>query len=240
MTDYALYVESGPKRRKTMVHVLDLLGCTVNGPTTDAALAATPDAIRAYLRFLRQHGEAVDPNAPFTTSVALHVMEGQWLGNGNPDGGFPPDFQSLTIEELHVYLPRLTWLGAELSRCIGIYVLSREQMLAKPAGGGRPIYDILVHVADAEYAYFQSPVNKPEGLSVALKAVQQGPESIPSALPLFWQIAHSCLEAMTEADRTQFVQHGVRTWTARRAMRRMLEHAWEHLQEIRVRLEKSG
>ena len=238
MSTYLLYVESGPKRRKTQVHVLDLLGCTVNGPTTDAALAATPDAIRACLRFLQRHGEAVDPQAPFTTPVALHVMEGQWLGNGDPDGGFPPDFQPLAIEEQRVYLPRLTWLGAELLDAV--HGLSRDQMLAKPTSGGRPIYDILVHVTGAEYAYFQSPVSKPEGLSVALKAVQQGPESMPSALPLFWQLAGSRLEAMGEADRTRFVQHGVRTWTARRAVRRMLEHAWEHLQEIRIRLEKSG
>jgi hypothetical protein len=32
---YDLYLESGPKRKKTMVHVLDLLGCIVHGPTTD-------------------------------------------------------------------------------------------------------------------------------------------------------------------------------------------------------------
>lgn len=234
MTDYALYVESGPKRRKTQVHVLDLLGCTVNGPTTDAALAATPEAIRTFLRFLQRHGEAADPDAPFTTTVALHVMEGQWLGNGNPDGGFPPDFQPLTSEEHQMYLPRLAWFGAELLDAV--HGLSREQMLVKPTSGGRPVYHILVHIADAEYAYFQSPVSRPEGLSVTLKAVQQGPESIPSALPLFWQLAHKRLEAITEAERSQFVQHGVRTWTARRAMRRMLEHAWEHLQEIRVRL----
>ena len=56
-TTYALYLESGPQRRKTMVHALDLLGCVAVGPTTDAALAATPAAIRAYLRFLARHGE---------------------------------------------------------------------------------------------------------------------------------------------------------------------------------------
>lgn len=58
---YALYLESGPRRRKTMVHVLDLLGCIAQGPTTEAALEATSAAIRAYLRFLQRHGEAVKP-----------------------------------------------------------------------------------------------------------------------------------------------------------------------------------
>jgi len=48
MTEYALYLESGPRQRKTMVHVLDLLGCIAPGPTTADALAVTPDAIRAF------------------------------------------------------------------------------------------------------------------------------------------------------------------------------------------------
>ena len=64
-TTYALYLESGPKRKKTMVHALDLLGCVAVGPTTEAALGATPEAIRLYKRFLRRHGEdAGDPDAP--------------------------------------------------------------------------------------------------------------------------------------------------------------------------------
>lgn len=56
MTTYGLYLESDPRRRKTMVHVLDLLGCVAVGPTTDDAPAATPDAIRAFLGTLRREG----------------------------------------------------------------------------------------------------------------------------------------------------------------------------------------
>ncbi len=56
MTTYDLYRESGPLRRKTMVHVLDLPGCVAVGPTTEEAIAATSEAIRTYRRFLRRHG----------------------------------------------------------------------------------------------------------------------------------------------------------------------------------------
>jgi hypothetical protein len=38
------------------------LGCVVQADTTDGAIASAPDAIRAYLRYLRRHGENVDPN----------------------------------------------------------------------------------------------------------------------------------------------------------------------------------
>lgn len=40
MTEYLFYLESGPQKRKTMVHVLSLLGCVANGPTTEAARVA--------------------------------------------------------------------------------------------------------------------------------------------------------------------------------------------------------
>ena len=53
MQTYRLYLESGPKKKKTMVHVLELLGCIAKGPITDEALSSTPGAIRAYLRFLK-------------------------------------------------------------------------------------------------------------------------------------------------------------------------------------------
>ncbi|HEX7593107.1 MAG TPA: type II toxin-antitoxin system HicB family antitoxin, partial [Anaerolineae bacterium] len=87
---------------------LDLLGCIAQGLTTEAALEATPDAIRAYLHFLRRHGEPVKPESKFTTAVAAHVTQGVWLGYGDPTPGFAADFQPLTADDLGLYLRRLT------------------------------------------------------------------------------------------------------------------------------------
>ena len=100
MTVYDLYLESGPRRRKTMVHVLDLLGCVAVGHTTAEAIAATPDAIGAYRRFLHRHGEPVNPDAPIETRVAEHVTKGEWLGNGSPYLVFGPDLDPVTDEEI--------------------------------------------------------------------------------------------------------------------------------------------
>jgi predicted RNase H-like HicB family nuclease len=79
MQTYKLYLESGPKKKKTMVHVLEVLGCISKGPTSDETLNRTPEAIHAYLRFLKRHGETVDPDGEFETVVAEHVTEGEWL-----------------------------------------------------------------------------------------------------------------------------------------------------------------
>jgi uncharacterized damage-inducible protein DinB/predicted RNase H-like HicB family nuclease len=234
VAEYGLYLESGPRRRKTMVHVLDLLGCVARGPTTEEALEATPDAIRAYLRFLQRHGESVAPQDPFTTVFAEHAMEGPWLGNGNPSCGFTPDFEPLSAQEQAIYLRRLAWLREDLLELIR--ALSPEQLLAEPEGRERSIYRILDHIAEAQGAYIRAALGKVDGLHAALRAVRQDPESIASALTGLWQVSASRLEAITEAERQQTVQRGQVTWTVRRAFRRLLEHEWEHLVEIAERL----
>jgi predicted RNase H-like HicB family nuclease len=237
MMEYALYLESGPRRRTTMVHVLDLLGCISQGSTTEAALEATPEAIRAYLRFLQRHGEAAQSEAAFTTVVAQHVSEGSWLGYGDPAPGFAPDLQPLSAEDLAVHLRRLHWLQSDLLQIVSH--LPAERLLAAPLDRGRSIYAILQHVCESQCTYLRMAVGKVEGLADALRVMQQSPETLPSALPQLWQIADSRLRAMTEAERKQLVPHGQVTWSAHRALRRTLEHGWEHLLEISRRLDSA-
>ncbi|MDA1189066.1 MAG: type II toxin-antitoxin system HicB family antitoxin [Chloroflexi bacterium] len=235
MTDYALYVESGPKRRKTQVHVLDLLGCIAQGATTEEALENTPDAIRAYLRFLKKHGDKVDPEAEFTTSIAVHVMEGQWLGQGDPYPGFASDFETLSVEDLRTYRQRLSWMADDIVELVS--GLSEEQLTHKPEKG-RPIRKIAEHFTVADYAYLQGPLSKPKGMAALVRAVEESPASgLPAALVQFWELFDSRLEAITDEEREQHTPHGQKIWTARRALRRMLEHRWEHFSEISRRFE---
>jgi predicted RNase H-like HicB family nuclease/uncharacterized damage-inducible protein DinB len=248
VTEYSLYLESGPRRRKTMVHVLDLLGCTAQGPTTEEALEVAPGAIRDHLRFLHAHGEAVDPDAPFTTAVAEHVMEGNWLGNGDPTPGFGPDFAPLNAVDLRTHLRRLGWLQEGLVDLIrGV---PPEQWGLEPETGGRPIARIVEHVAESHAVYLRYIVGKVDGLSEALREVQTSLHVSPftlhevsdlsAALTHLWQLSAARLEAMTEAERTLPVPHGQVTWTARRGLRRMLEHTREHVLEINQRLPVEG
>ena len=231
--EYKLYLESGPRRRKTMVHVLDLLGCIAQGPTTEAALEATPEAIRAYLRFLRQHGETVEPHDAFTTLVAEHVMEGPWLGNGNPAPGFGPDFQPLNAEEQARSIHRLGWLRAALLDLVRD--LPTENLVVKPERG-RSIHHIVAHVTDSQYAYLRAALGRVADLPPTLRTLREDSERLVPALEEAWHITRTRLEGMTEVERRQTVQRGQVTWTARRMLRRMLEHEWEHLLEISERL----
>src|SRR5438105_9756441 len=144
MASYALSLESGPKRRKTMVHVLELLGCIANGPTTDAAVAATPEAIRAYLRFLHRHGERVDERGAIQTRVVEHITEGGFLGNGSPDIVFGPDLEPLTAADITRYLARFHALREELAEWAAAQ--SARALDAAPRDRGRTARAILLHV----------------------------------------------------------------------------------------------
>jgi predicted RNase H-like HicB family nuclease len=149
MQTYKLYLESGPKKKKTMVHILDMLGCIAKGPTTEEALDSTPEAIRAYLRFLKRHGEAVDPDSEFETIVAEHVTEGQWLGSGDPALVFRPDLEPLTLEDAETYIRRSQWLRAEVLILVG--GLTNEQIEAEPNTKDRSIRTMLEHVLESSH-----------------------------------------------------------------------------------------
>lgn len=232
MHTYALYVESGPRRKKTQVHVIELLGCMANGPTTEDALIAAPDAIREYLRFLESHGEKADPKASFETKVAEHVTEGTWIGQGDPDAGFPPDFEPLTLGDQRTCIERLGWMQDDFIRLFA--GLTPKQLDAKPAVG-RSLRAIAGHVPGAHHAYMQTPVQRPRESAAALRRVEESPD-MATAMRDFFALADTRLEAITPEERKAQVQHGIKTWTARRMFRRMMEHQWEHLQEARVRL----
>jgi len=216
-----------------MVHVIDLLGCIAQGPTTEEAVLATPEAIRSYLRFLQRHGESADPSAEIHTTISTHVMEGYWLASGDPVSGFEPDFQPLLVEDLKIYMTRLEWLLEEILEVLS--EISLDQISVKPESG-RSIFSIIEHIAEAQAYYLRYQVGRVDGLSEAKKGVHAGPDIAPAALADVWSIILSRLEVMSPTEREQSVPHGQVTWTARRALRRMLEHSWEHLLEIKSRI----
>jgi hypothetical protein len=224
--------------KTTMVHVIDLLGCVANGPTTEAALEATPGEIRRFLRFCRKHGEDVDPDADFTVIIEQHVMEGSWIGYGDPAPGFDPDFEPLNKKDEALYRARFQALGSEITALI--QRASARELTAKPAKA-RALRDIATHVANAEPEYFRaSNIGKPDRTKEALNAVEGAPaEELADRIANLWGLLDEQLGQITPEIREGQVQRGEKLWTARRGFRRILEHPWEHLREMERRLESS-
>jgi predicted RNase H-like HicB family nuclease/uncharacterized damage-inducible protein DinB len=230
MTVYGLYLESGPLHRKTMVHVLDLLGCVAVGPTTEDALAATPDAIRAYCRFLHRHGEPVVPDAPFDTHVVEHITQGDWLGNGSPYLVFGPDLQPVIGEEIETFLKRHHWLREELAAWAATQ--TGEQLDAPPPGGGRTARAVLLHVLGATGGYLSAALGSAPGFSHLHGAAERGELGLAVALRRSAALAAERVRATTPEERAAVRQLPKGARTLRKALRRMLEHDWEHLAEL--------
>jgi predicted RNase H-like HicB family nuclease/uncharacterized damage-inducible protein DinB len=230
MPSYALYLESGPRRRKTMVHVLDLLGCIAVGPTTDKALAATPQAIRTYVRYLRSHGEPVELGEPIETHVAEHITEGSWLGNGSPYLIFGPDLEPLTEQEIDRFLQRLAWICDDLAAWAASQ--NDEQLDATPADGGRPARAVLLHVLGAQGTFLAAALGAAPGFAALHGAAGRGEIALPDALRRTATLAAERVGSTTPEQRAAVRELPAGPRTLRKALRRMLEHAWEHLAEL--------
>lgn len=249
MTTYALYLESGTRQQKTMVHVLGLLGCIAKGPTPEVALAATPDAIAAYLRFLARHGVEVEAHPRIELRVVEHVTSGQRPGNGDPALVFGPDRAPLTEADVEGYLLRLAWSRAEIVALLRR--LSTPELIAVGASTGRPlavatsypfvapgarsIRATIEHLVESEHFYV-CMLGRVEGLPAAGSIVQKRQGPLLGWMACVRERELVRLRALTPAERERPVICWGQTWTARKVLRRMLEHEWEHLVELAERL----
>ena len=232
MLTYDLHLESGPQRRKTMVHVPQLLGCIANGPTTEAAVAATPEAIRAFRGFLHRHGEPLDPEQPFETRIAEHITEGGWLGNGSPYIILSSDLDPVMGDEIEEFLRRFHWLR----ETIAIWVEGQDEaaLSAAPEGGGRPARRIVEHITGAAIGgYLSKALGGSKGFSRIQSAAERGELPLAEALRQIEELVTERLRATTPAERAAVRERpSGEISTLRKAMRRIIEHEWEHLAEL--------
>lgn len=231
-TTYDLYLESGPKRRKTMVHVLALPGCVATGATTEEALATTPDAIRVYLAWLARHGEPSPPGEEFTTRVVEHITEGDWLGNGSPYLIFSPDLEPLTDAEVEAALARISWLHDDLADWLAAHSTDLD---TKPSDGARPDRAVALHVLGASGTYLAAALGGAPGFSRLHTQAERGEIALPVALRQAAALVSARVRSTTKEERPAVRVLPSGRYTMRKALRRTLEHAWEHLAELERR-----
>lgn len=232
MTDYALYVESGPKHRKTMVHVLALLGCVQTGPTTEEAVAATPDAIRDFRRLLQTLGEPVDLREDVETHVALHVTEGYgWLGNGDPHIAWEGELGPTSSEELETWVSRFTGMRhrlADWSAGLDLAALGLTgDERSRRANGA-----ILQHILAPTGSYLSAVLGPCPGYNRLATRAERGELHISEALHESAELLAAHILAATPEQREVVVHREQDDRTLRKQMRHVLEHEWEHYAEL--------
>lgn len=233
MKTYYLVTESGPRHMKTYVSVPNLLGCNMRGATTDEALASAPDAIREYLRFLKRHGEDVDPDADFETEVLQEIITSTFAGNGTSN--LEADLEPLTAAEAEQYICRLEWIAEELIDAVRD--LENDTLTSDgPEDSKRPIRKIMQHMIGSERGYLSSRLGSVKGMSAIADEADRGEGDPIDQYTRLRALLIPRLRAMTDEERTEPKITEKNVITARRMMRRLLEHGWEHLSEIQRRV----
>jgi len=150
---------------------------------------------------------------------------------------FAPDLEPLTEEDAEECIQRLKWMHAELQDLVG--GLSEGQLEAQPQPRGRPIQAIVEHTLEAEYAYMRA-FGKLQGLPGLGSIATKRPGDLLDWMGYVREREFERIRSLSWEERSEPFVHWKYTRTARKVMRRMLEHQWEHLVELRERLGEPG
>lgn len=234
MATYDLFLESGPKHRTTMCHLLSdaMLGCNSNRPTTEEAVAAAPAGIRLFLAFLARHGAAVDASAPVAVRVVAHQDQGDsWYGRGSPYLAFGPDIEPVTPVACAGFAKRLRWMREDLAAWVS--KLSGEELDAQPVPRGRPARQVILHILTGPGGYLSPSLDGSKGYSTIGTQAERGLLGLSEALLQVADKAAEDLAAATPEQRKRVLQRpSGELRTLRKSVRRMLEHDWEHYAEL--------
>jgi uncharacterized damage-inducible protein DinB len=213
-----------------MAHVLKLPGCHVAAADKPQALEQLPAAIRAYYHDLIRHGEAVF----LPTRIDLAVAEEQTRsGHFHPDDRaalFEPERRPLTPEEVTRYLRLASFNRLDLLDLVRGFADGILDWTPSPEA--MSIRRILTHIGRADQWYISrisgAAAGSPDWRTLPTRRYLTQARS--NASQRFLALNAAELTQIThppddDGDRSE-------AWTARKALRRFLEHEREHTAHI--------
>ena len=216
MSEPVIYVlESGPDY--WLAHVPVLRGCVASGTSRDAAIANARRAFRAYRELLDargvsiEHWKDLDPDR-----FAVKEMPA--------DRTVPEDIGRMEEHELRDFLHQM-----EASRSALLSLVrdvGPDEMERKPDETMWSVRETLQHIMETEASL--------------LARLEKWPTDPFNTLQAVHRMAFQRFTVMEPEDTE--IDHVVlgRRWTTRRVMRRILEHEFEHLGQIKAVLGALG
>jgi uncharacterized damage-inducible protein DinB len=233
MAVYDVYLETGEAGR-TLAHVLDLPGCNIAAAGEAEALAILPTVIQAYCVWLEWCGLAAEP----ATSIELNVVERlSAVGPFHPGDKaalFEWDRQPLSRPELERFLRIAEYSRAELLALARPLPKSVLEWQARPTDFS--IARILRHLGNSE-EWYVSRLVPPETLPP--QWADDDKMSLWPFLAMERKTAVARLRQLTGEELAAVTYpphhtgHADEAWTARKALRRFVEHSQEHLEQVR-------
>ncbi len=234
MTRYLVHLEIADDGL-CLAHVLDWPGCIVHAPHgQDEALRRLPAAIRDYHTWLRQHGEPAPPDDEPITVTVVGESAGGPFDPGDAAALLPTDREPVTASDLEGYFRLMAHTRADLLALVRD--LPDDVLDWQPDPLSFSIRRVLRHVGNAE-EWYVSRLVPPDTLPPAWEHDEDMP--IWEFLDMERRTAVARLRELTEAERagvftpTHWTRHPDEPWTARKALRRFVEHEREHTGQVR-------
>ena len=210
MTKYVVYVEVTDKTLAEggpLAHIPALPGAAARGKTVEEATENLQQALNNYLRLLKNAGEDV-PRV--REGIEFQVEEVQ-------EDTFATDFNHINPPELEKLIEWLSLSRQELFDLLRN--LPEEAWDWKADEDGWSLHKIICHIADTERYYIDRLHAWPDAPIARLTAVRG--------------VALEKLRSLSPEERNRVTIYNHSKWTARKVLRRMLEHEREHLQQIK-------
>jgi len=237
MTRYPVYLEIDPSGL-TMAHVAGLPGCIVRASDREQALHRLPASILSHHAWLRHHGE----DAPTGGETPEIEVAGESWGFGPFMSGdmaalFPPDQDPISLAEMEPFFRLMAHSRADLLDLVAN--LPDDVLDWHPDPDTRTIRQVLRHVGNAE-EWYVSRIVAAEALPPEWEQDQDLP--IFEFLKMERRATLDLLRELGEEERSRifhparWTRHPEEPWTARKVLRRFLEHEREHTEEVREHL----
>lgn len=234
MAKYAVYLECG-KGGLCMAHVLDLPGCFVRAANRSQALQALPEAIGAVAAWLRQHNEPAPGEAEAVLlEVAEEINDIGPFDPGDAAALFQPERASIDPKEMENAFRLMGHSRHDLLELID--GLPEEALPWQPYEQAFSIQRTLRHIGNAE-EWYVSRILPAERLPAEWEHDDEMP--LMEFLHMQRATALDCLRRLSAEERsgvyypTRWTKHPGEAWTARKVLRRFLEHEREHTAQIR-------
>jgi uncharacterized damage-inducible protein DinB/predicted RNase H-like HicB family nuclease len=218
-----------------MAHVPELPGCMARGGDRAVALATLPETIDAYYEWLRRHGEKVEmPSGAIRFKVAAVSSETGPFDPGDVSALFEWEREPLTRQALNRMLQLATYNRADLLALVRPLSSSVRKWQADP--DSMSIEQVLRHICNGD-RWYVSRIVPAETLPAQWS--DDAEISLSRYLKMIRTTAAARLRQFSDEELsgvfypTQFTQKPGEAWTARKVMRRLLEHEREHAAHIR-------
>lgn len=239
---FLVFLDVSRQSSRVMAHVLEPPGLGIRFETRSAFEEEFSTALADHLAWLARHGHAgaSPPPDPVWQVVEEHPIEGNFE-SGDDVGFYGPDLKPLSAAEVERYLAIARSAREELVALVRD--LPPEALSWRFNQQSRPIGLILKHVARAELWYITRILDDPDRVGMPPELVELDRRMDATADPVelllmvregfeafFRSLQPECLNRVVIP--TWFCDISTERWTARKALRRAIEHEREHTRSI--------